>query len=85
MSEGPNYRSHSTSAWTTYDELCFLDGLGTWRETGMLAKNKSKPRATTRLALLRGYKAGLALRQTWGHLNDMEIRAHLETLLAQET
>jgi hypothetical protein len=84
MSETPHYRSHSTSAWTTFDELCFLDGLGTWCETGMLAKNKSKPRVA-RLDLLRGYEAGLALRQTWGHLNDMEIRAHLETLLAQET
>lgn len=62
----------SHALWGTYAELDFLRGLGTWHQ----------PPLTARRTLLQRYEQSLALRVTWGYINEAQIRAAVRTMLA---
>ena len=61
---------HSTSGWTTADELLFLDGLGMWRDPG---SNEKVNHRKSRQALLLDYQAAMAHRAKRGNLDEAQI------------
>lgn len=77
----PTLYRHSTSGWTTADELVFLDGLGTWRDPGSTDKVNHRK---SRHALLLDYQAAMTHRARWGNLNEAEVRAKVERLIEEE-
>ena len=72
---------HSTSGWTTADELVFLDDLGTWRDPG---SNEKVNHRKSRHALLLDYQAAMAHRARWGNLDEAQVREKVDALIAEE-
>lgn len=74
----PSLKHRTSSAWSMEDEITFLDGMGTWNDTGSQDR-KTSP--MTRQQLLEGYIKALDLRVRWGHIDEAQIRAHAAALL----
>lgn len=66
-------------SWYTSDEINFIDWLGTGTYTRQSPILDTMAR--NRLALLRGYQKGMALRTNWEHLDHKKIKAHLTHLI----
>lgn len=64
-------------SWYTYNELNFLDWLG----TGIFRDKKTYQVPAARLAMLKGYLKGMSLRTDWGKLDPEAIGAHVRKLI----
>ena len=62
-------------AWTTHDELNFINHLGQWTKGVFLGR---------RLQLLRGYRQGLEYRVAWDGLDRMRVISEAERAIGRE-
>jgi hypothetical protein len=68
--------------WTTKDEKTFLDGLGSYRETGYSYRTGDAPQSRTEL--LRRYIEIAPNRQRWGQIDPYVAVEHARHALAQQ-
>lgn len=66
------------TSWYTYNELNFLDWLGTGT---FYSKERSINVPEYRLAMLKGYLRGMTHRVDWGKLDPEAIREHVTQLI----
>lgn len=70
------------SAWTTADELYFIDWMGTGSHASPGSHvSTAQPPADVRLKLLLGYQKGISMRTEWGSLDRPKIEKHVATLI----
>jgi hypothetical protein len=74
--------------WKTQDEIEFIDGLGTFRDSGMTTSAKEAILLATpgrRKKLLEGYIQSLASRQVWGTIDKYVVLGYATEKLKEAT
>lgn len=71
------------SNWDTYDELSFIDGLGTGSHYNPGSHAVRQFPVEARLNYLRGYQQSLSLRRIWTGLDQRKIEQHVAALIAK--
>lgn len=63
-------------SWTTRDETCFLDGIGTHTLSPVLT-------VAGRIVLLQQYIDTMSLRADWGDIDPDKVRQYAQTRIRQ--